>query len=214
MRTEPEPRSPWPQSTTFWAGALLLAAGLLALLDAARAAVAVTEQFVVPLSGPGAGVAAAVLHAVALVVAAVGIGGEIGVAGARRWGRVALITTAVLTAALALEGLPVQDVPPRPVLAAILVAHLLVLLGGLAAGLAVVRARVLSGPARWALLAAALLMVLLDAVGSTPLAIPPLLTWPSEYLVPAATLLTGLAFLLWGRTEAVKHRARVIHDAW
>lgn len=214
MRTEPEPRSPWPQRTTYWTGALLLAAGLLGLLDAGHAAVAVTEQFVVPLSGPGAAVGAAVLHAVALVVAALGIAGEIGVAGALRWGRVALLTTALLGAALALQGVLVQDVPPPPVSAAISLAYLLVLVGGVAAGLAVVRARVLSGPARWALLATALLMVLLDAAGSTPLAIPLLLTWPTEYLMPAATVLTGLAFLLWGRTEAVKHRARVIHDAW
>ncbi|RIX28271.1 hypothetical protein D1781_12510 [Amnibacterium setariae] len=32
--------------------------------------------------------------------------------------------------------------------------------------------------------------------------------------VSAVTLLAGLAFLLRGRTAAVKHRARVIHDAW
>lgn len=219
----PADRFPWPQRTTVLAGGLLLLSGLLELLVRVRAGLPVTETFVIPLSGSIASFAAAVTRLAAFLVAALGVGGELGFAGRSRTGQVALVLwgARVLTFSL-LSLIPIDDAASPAVGITGLVAQVLFVAAAVVSVVLVVRARVLTGFARWVLLPTAVVDVAFLA-----LAYPPpfgtevalsimvsLAAWPSELVDPALTLLIAVTLLLWGRTEAVKHRAQVVHDAW
>jgi hypothetical protein len=217
-------RSPWPQRTTVVAGALLLICGVLLLLESARASLPVTEVHVIPLSGPVVALAAALTRAAAFLIAALGIAGEVGIVAGSTVGRVALVVWGAADLAwFLLDLVPSSDVAPDPVLGTV---QFLLQLGfaaaGLVAAILIIRTRVLSGVARWVLLPVALVDCAFIALASPPpFAIHAALSVmvaldavPSEYLPSLLTLLVAVSLLLWGRTEAVKHRAKVIHDAW
>lgn len=215
------PRSPWPQRTTARASALLLVSGLLLLLAAARIEVPITETLVVPLDGPIVLLAAAATRAAAFTVLAIGTVGEVGVTAGSVVGRAALIIWGARDLVLVLLSLMPSTIASA--LGGLTVALMLLFAAAaVAAVIQVVRARVLSGVARWVLLPIAVVDCFYAAL-ATPLPIPtgaelPVVTaisvWPTEFVFPLLTLLAGVALLLWGRMEALKHRAQVVHNAW
>jgi len=219
MRTKA--RFPWPQRTTVLAGALLLVSGVLLLMVSVRLAVPVTNSFVIPLSGPVVSFAAAIVRVAAFVVAAFGVAGEVGIAGHSTIGRSALAVWGLrdlvfLTLALA----PLTTTPV--VASAGLALNLVFAIAALASAILVLRARVLWGAARWVWLLVAIIECAFVAVSdplpfATDAALRLLLAlaaWPLEYVEPVLTLAIAVSLLLWGRVEAVKHRARLVHDAW
>ena len=84
-------RSPWPQRTTFWAGLCLTVAAGLLLLDSAHLELPLLEDLTVPLSGWALGFVGSVVLLLGFVALAFGVGGELGVAGTSRLGRICLL---------------------------------------------------------------------------------------------------------------------------
>lgn len=215
------PRFPWPQRTTAWASGLLLVTSVLLLLVAARVELPVTTTFIVPLDGPAVAMAAGAARAAAFIILATGVAGELGVTARSLVGRTALIlwgTRDLVLLLLQLIPFTIGSASGGGYVAL----QLLFAVAALAAAIQVVRARVLSGPARWAILPIAVVDCFFAVVSDPPpsatdLALRIMLAlsaWPTEFIHPVLTLLAAVAFLLWGRTEALKHRAQVIHDAW
>jgi hypothetical protein len=215
----PTNRFPWPQRTTFTAGLLFVVSGVLQLSNTAGFGLPITETFVISLSNPVLAFAAALAEAAAFVIAAIGIAGEIGIAGPAPWGRIALIVFGVRNVLFAALPVVPLDAPLGEAQGYICsTVSLLFAVAGVVGAIAVVRARVLSGVARWVLLPVAVIECALVLAFSWPLlpvdvvlAIP---ADPIRFTGPALTLLLAASLLLWGRFEAVKHRARVIRDAW
>lgn len=213
--------SPWPQRTTITVGILLLVNGALLLLEATRPTLAITETFVVPLSGTIVSFLAATTRAAAFFLAAAGLHGELGFAARSRTGRTALVVwglrdlTFLFFDALAVNGTPAAG----PEFVGLLLQALFPI-AALTAAITIARARVLVGNVRWALLPLAIIEVLFSALFNLPattftqsIALT-LASLPTEFIEPTLILLIAIALLTWGRTEALKHRARTIHDAW
>lgn len=213
-------RSLWPQRTTFWAGLCFLAAVLVQVLVLSEFALAVTKTFSLFIPNPIGIVLASALRAAGFVVAALGIGGEAGVAADSRLGRAALILFGVGDLAYAVEGLlPLDpgDGPVSPVLVGVNTGLLVLLpVAALVAAVVVYRVAVLGGVARWILLpiAAVELVLLALQLGLFHDLFVALNLLHVEYLQPALLLALGAAYLIHGRGEAVKHRAQVINENW
>ena len=212
-------RSLWPQRTTFWAGICFVVAALLQVLVFTRFTVDVTRTFSLFIPNPVAMVLAAAVRAAGFVIAALGLRGEVGVVADSRLGKAALILFGVGDLVYAVETLfPLgTDGPPSPVL---LVANtglaVAVPVAALVAAVIVHRVAVLGGVARWILLPIAVLHLALLALELGPfrdlfLALNRL---PVEFVAPALLAALGVAYLLHGRGEAVKHRAQVINENW
>lgn len=217
------PRFPWPQRTTARASALLLVSGFLLLLVAAQVELPITETFIVPLNGPVVAFAAAATRAAAFIILATGTAGELGVTAQSPAGRAALIAWGTRDLVFLLLAAIPFPVPLESALGQLFIAvQLLFAIAAIVAAIQVIRARVLSGAARWAFLPIAAIDCLFAAISNplpfaTGAALSVMLALsarPTEFLYPVLTLLAAIAFLLWGRTEAIKHRAQVIHDAW
>lgn len=214
-------RSPWPQRTTLTAGALLLLAGLVGLLNAAQVSLPITDSFAIPLNGLAFSVAAGALRAAGFVCAALGVRGEVGLAGRRTLGSVALVVWGLRD--LGFDVLALLDPSVQP--ASIVVAsiwHLTSTAAGLIAAFAVAHARVVVGWARWTLLPLAVFELLLTMFVNVPvfgtdfglLVVLLLGQLPIRFAEPALLLLIATALLTWSRLEAVKHRARIAYNAW
>lgn len=214
-------RSPWPQWTTVVVGVLLLISGLLQAVVSTRMALPVTDSFIVPLAGGPVSFLAAITRAGAFLIAATGMRGELGLVAGSKPGRAALIIWGLRDLVfLLVVALPASGASPDVLVA--VVPQLVVAVAGLVAAVSVVRARVLAGWARWVLVPLAVFEALLALVLDLPV-LPTafaetvalaLTTWPTQFVEPVLMLAAAGALLSWGRLEAVKHRARIIHDAW
>lgn len=217
----PTSRFPWPQRTTLTAGVLLLVSALLLLIVRSRAALPVTGTITIPLGGPVVAFAEAAVHGAAFLVAALGIAGEVGIAGGSRLGRTALVVWGVRDLVLAVLGSVATGSGPGASVLVVLGTALSVLFPAAAvvAAVVVVRAEVLSGLARWVLVPVAVLACASGSLSFLPAPVvlgvaTALVAVPIELLDPVLTALVGIAFLLWSRMEAVKHRARTAYEAW
>jgi hypothetical protein len=199
----------------------LLLCGALLLIQATHLTVPVTESLVIPLAGPVVALLAGLARATAFLLAATGVHRELGLAGRSKLGLTALVVWGLRDVTfLAIDALPVTG--PLALVFQISAPTLQVLFAAaaLTAAIAIARAHVLAGRVRWVLLPLATVEVLLGLLFNAPatpltqsLALT-LASLPAEYVEAGLILLIAIALLTWGRTEALKHNARTVHDAW
>lgn len=213
--------SPWPQRTTFYVGILLIVDGALLLIEAIHPTLAVTNRMSISLSGTLVAFLAAISRAVAFILAATGVHGELGVAARSRAGRATLIVWGLRDLTyLLLDALAGDTSPPAELEVVGLVTQVLFPIAALTAAITIARARVLVGNVRWALLPLAAIEVLFSAMSNLPataftrsIAVA-LASLPTEFIEPILILLIAIALITWGRIEALKHRARITRNAW
>ena len=169
--------------------------------------------------------ASALVVLVAAIVLAVGVRGDGGIVGRSVLGRVALILFGAQGLAFAALGAFVVN----PLVAAVglddLSGALIVPFGAvivlftaatIVAGVIVVRAGVIHGVARWMLLVVAGCATVLAVIQLLPaIAVQwvPALLWVG-WLPTIALLATGLSYALYGRSDAIRARAREFNEKW
>jgi hypothetical protein len=214
------PRSPWPQRTTAIAGACVTVAAIVTAAAVLDVGIPVTETFTFWLIGPFWNLLSAVLLAAAWVVLALGVGGEIGIVGTSRLGAAALIVWGARDVVVDLLGLLPWD-PEAPGWGAMVIVQVALQLlgaaGAVAAAVVVARTRVLTGWLRRLLAPVAVVEVLEVALSWLPVTdvgATVAFAWWLQVLLVVLLLAFGIGLLLHGRSEAVRHRAQLIKDAW
>ena len=200
------------RTTTLWGGVGLLVGGVLWILD-------VHIWFPHIVSGAVWVAVDDLIICAAAVVLAVGVRHETGIVGRFGWGAAAVILFGARNLALSGFGwILVATIPFPPVgpssTTIILINTVLIIsfaLATLAAGIAMVRARVLHGFARWPLLALGCCYVLATAfifVNPGPAGVV------IEYLEPLLLIVTGLSYALHGQSASIRARAKIINEQW
>ena len=203
--------------TTTWAGALLAVAAAGPLISAEVGVIPLDHGAALPLNGTVPTVLWGFAQLAAFAVIALGMPQLVG---GSRVGRIALLVLGARDLGLLLVGLLLPDEPVEPAWPVVVdgAAWLLLLAAGAVAAAAVLRTRVLPAPARVAVVAVAVLEAAMFLLSFIPLPLPAeayiLLAEPVWALQQLLLLLLGLALLLHGRRDALRHRWQVIRDAW
>ncbi|WP_375406557.1 hypothetical protein [uncultured Amnibacterium sp.] len=186
-------------ATTSLGGALAALSGLLVLL-----------ALLDPGARPGFMPAATIALAVGAALLAVGLGGT-SIVG-RSWVcRIALVIFGV-----APLGFELYSAPPPWSVAVGMSDIWLVTIATVLTAVAVARAGVLRGAARWALMVVAIDAVVTAIMSSVLLGTLPLLytDWQLASVRPIALLIWGVAVALHGRWPAIRARGSALGDAW
>lgn len=209
-----------PRTTTLIGGWLLALVGVLELLPIVLGRIPTADGALYLFrSGPAQAVHVVALSAGCLILA-FGFRRELGIAGSSLVGRAAFVLVAlafpiqgIVFFALFSEG----EVGTLPGFLTGTALQLLPVAAVLVAALAVVRARILEGFARWSLLAYGVTQVLVFALSSVPSASQSyhLVVFLGIAAVPPCVLLaTGLSFVLYGRADAVKRQLITVYTKW
>ncbi len=202
--------------TTLWGGSGLALTGLIALLAWLRFVVPLTTSRSLPLASEIPLAAAAVVMLASTVVLAFGVRGESGIVGPSRLGKLALLLFGASDLLSTVFGLvPSSQIPgvPANVLAGE-VADVLVVVFVIFAAVAVVRAKVLHGAARWMLVVVAVVeTITMFTPGIVMSLAPGQLGLLHLFLVlqPLTLLALGLTYALHGRSASIRRRMQVIN---
>lgn len=203
--------------TSTWAGALLAAAAAGPVISAEVGVIPLDHGAALPLNGTVPTVLWGLVRLAAFAVIAVGMPQ---VVGGSRIGRIALLVLGARDLGLLLVGLVLPDEPVEPPWPVLVngAAWLLLLAAGVVTAAAVLRARVVPAPLRVAAVAVVALEAAMFILSFIPLPLPAeayiLLAEPVWVLQQLLLLVLGLALLVHGRREALRHRWQVIRDAW
>lgn len=208
-----------PRRTTLVGGAGVAVAAVPWLLADLGVTAPVTAETSIVFSAFIPRLISAALLAVALIILAVGVRGESGIAGRSVVGKVALIVFGSSSLLFILTGVFTQDltedgasflrstsiIPPVIIVVAVVVA-----------AVAVVRADLLHGFARWALVVVATGWAILAVLFSIPSAefVYALVVARADVLHPLLLILLGLTYALQGQSAAIRRRAQIINENW
>jgi hypothetical protein len=208
-----------PRSTTLWAGSGVVIVGALALFSALRVVLPLTQQISVPLFGHVATIVSALVLLAAMGILAFGVRGESGIVGRSAIGKGALLAFGIGALLLTfLDLVPVDQRSPGLAVVITLVVSAQVLCVGAAvvASIVIARAGILRGFARWAFVIVAASYLVLTGLSFVPMieVAYALAALQTALLRPASLILLGLAYVLQGRSDAIRHRLQVINAKW
>jgi hypothetical protein len=196
-------------TTTRWGGVGLAAAGVLLLAVGIAIGVPLSDAVLVALNGASVAVIAQLVQLAAAIVLAVGVHGEGGVVGRSGIGRTALIVFGAQGVAYRLLGVvqggAADGVPLVLVLSTAW--QLAVIAAVVLAAIAVLRARVLHGPARWALVLVAAVHVVFVALQYVPSgSVVTALEVLGGLVQPALLIVTGVVYAVSGTSTRAEGR--------
>lgn len=206
-----------PRLTTLWGGAGIVVASLLSLLAFFRFSFPLTHDYFLVFSAPIPAAVSAVILLVAIGILAFGIPGESGIVGHSVVGKVALLVFGIRDPVRLLVSSLSKG---RSIDAIVAVGRFefafefVVLAAIVVAAVVVVRADVLHGFARWALVPVAVCDVIIMGLSFIPvLALVPVANGVGLLRLVSLVAL-GIGYLLEGRSAAIRHRLQIINERW
>jgi hypothetical protein len=191
-------------------------AGLMAVLASLRFVLPLMTQYSLLFGSFIPVLVAAVVLLASMCVLAFGFPGEQGIVGRSILGRTGLVVFGLSWLVFNIDGtitpfgVGVTSSDINSVLSVLFAAAAMI------GAISIVRAGVLSGFARWALLIVAICDAAVTAlmlVPDAPLVLA-LATWQVGLLIPLTLIAAGLSYLLQGRSATISQRVHTVNDAW
>lgn len=211
-----------PLSTraTTWGGAGTALAGLIAILGALQLVLPLNDWVSVRFLGTVPVLMGSVLLLASMVVLAVGLRDGTGIAGRSVLGRVGLIVFGCSWLVdFLFSNFLAGFAPGYGGSAGVILGSALDILFSaalIAGAVAIVRAQVLHGFGRWVLLLVAACNAIVTAFLFVPIVIfwQALLNWQVDLVIPVLLLVSGVVYLLDGRTGAIRNRLGAVAAEW
>jgi hypothetical protein len=205
-----------PHLTTLWGGGGILVVALLSWLAALNVAVPLTADYFLPFGSRIPSMVSDTILLGAVAILALGIRGESGIVGRSVVGKIALLVFGLGGWAFQVLGLlPIGQGQDFVAVGASLTIALTVAVA--AAAVVVVRARVLSGFARWALVPVAVCNAVAAGLSYIPgqdLTYVIYIGGWIRILLPLSLTVLGFSYLLYGQSAAIRRRLHVLNQAW
>jgi hypothetical protein len=204
--------------TTLWGGGGIIVAALLTVLAAFHVGVPLTDSDSLVFSSTIPQLTSSVVLLVAFGVLAFGVRGESGIAARSIVGKSSLLVFAAGNVVFQLIALLTNDLSFDALVAVGSVEFVLSVIfvgAGVVAALVIMRAGVLHGFARWALLIVVVWQAIVMVLWSIPVVEFGLFLVPwVSFVEPALLLALGIGYLLQGQSAAIQRRVRIINEHW